>query len=328
MIVGSADMMSLTADESKQQRHMDSMRVASHGLSNLLDDVIDFASLEQDQLVVRREHLRLKPLVQQIVDLYSSQAEQGLSISFSGQDETEVVGDVGRLRQVLTNLVSNAVKFTEKGTVNVQMEREHDQIKITVQDSGPGIPDDKRADIFEPFSPGEPGAVPGRGLGLAVCYGLLGRMDSQLCLDSPKSGGSSFYFSLPVVSAPSADEPGQRTGRRSVLVVDDNEAVAQLLAEQVRQMDCDVRVCHGGHEALESTGIHHARCVILLDINMPDMGGESVAQKIEEYWGSDSAEIWFVTGNPLAKSQGIGSGMLVKPVDPQKLEPSFVLREG
>ena len=152
VIVGSADMMSLTADESKQQRHMDSMRVASHGLSNLLDDVIDFASLEQDQLVVRREHLRLKPLVQQIVDLYSSQAEQkGLSISFSGQDETEVVGDVGRLRQVLTNLVSNAVKFTEKGTVNVRMEREHDRIKITVQDSGPGIPDDKRADIFEPF---------------------------------------------------------------------------------------------------------------------------------------------------------------------------------
>ena len=251
VIMGSADMMSLTADESKQQRHMDSMRVASHGLSNLLDDVIDFASLEQDQLVVRREHLRLKPLVQQIVDLYSSQAEQkGLSISFSCQDETEVVGDVGRLRQVLTNLVSNAVKFTEKGTVNVRMEREHDRIKLTVQDSGPGIPDDKRADIFEPFSRGEPGAVPGRGLGLAVCYGLLGRMDSQLCLDSPKSGGSSFYFSLPVVSSPPADEPGQKTGRRSVLVVDDNEAVAQLLAEQVRQMNCDVRVCHGGHEAL------------------------------------------------------------------------------
>ena len=101
-------------------------------------------------------------------------------------------------------------------------------------------------------------------------------------------------------------------------MVDDNEAVAQLLAEQVRQMDCDVRVCHGGHDALktlEST----MPDVILLDINMPDMGGELVAEKIEEKWGSDSAEIWFVTGNPLAKIRGYGSGMLVKPVDPQKL---------
>ena len=196
--MGSADMMSLTGNESKQQRHMDSMRVASHGLSNLLDDVIDFASLEQDSWWCDGS-LRLKPLVQQIVDLYSSQAEQkGLSDVFSCQDDAEVVGDVGRLRQVLTNLVSNAVKFTERGNVNVRMEQEHDRIRLTVQDSD-RVSEDKRTDIFEPFSRGEPGAVPGRGLGLAVYYGLLRRMDSQLYLDAPKSGGSSFYFSLPVV---------------------------------------------------------------------------------------------------------------------------------
>ena len=76
VIMGSADMMSFTPDPDKQQRHMDSMRVASHGLSNLLDDVIDFASLEQDQLIVRREHLWMEPLVRQIVELYSIKAEQ------------------------------------------------------------------------------------------------------------------------------------------------------------------------------------------------------------------------------------------------------------
>ena len=320
VIMGSADMMRLTEDESRQQRHLDTMRVASHGLSNLLDDVIDFASLEQDQLVVRREHLSLQTLVQQIVDLYAITAEQkGLSLHFSCIENAEVVADDGRLRQVLTNLISNAIKFTESGGIEVRIEREQSRMKLTVEDSGLGIPEDQRAHIFDPFSRGEPGSVPGRGLGLTVCQGLLRRMDSELLLVSSKSGGSEFHFSLPIVEPSSEVAGSDPKDRRSVLVVDDNETVAQLLAEQIRQLDCDVRVCLSGEDALNMMEMTMPD-VVLLDVNMPDMRGEVVAQNIEEKWGTDSTEIWFVTANPLSEVHGIGAGMLIKPVDTQKLQ--------
>ena len=110
----------------------------------------------------------------------------------------------------------------------------------------------------------------------------------------------------------------QAVGRRQVLVVDDNETVARLLAEQIQQMGCDVQICHGGEDALRIMGSEMPDFV-LLDINMPDMSGELVAREIERNWGKDATQIWFVTGNPLANVRGLGSGMLVKPVDSQKL---------
>lgn len=182
---------------------IESMQTVAKNLSGLLDDVLAFASIERAQINIRRDPVALAPLLQEMHALYIQDAQRkGLSLAVAEDVDVRVVADTQRLRQVLSNLIGNAVKYTMEGHVTVHVEVVGGDVKVSIRDSGPGIADDVRASIFKPFERADEGHVEGTGLGLAVSRGLITRMGSTLHLESPEQGGCLFHFTLPVAPTP------------------------------------------------------------------------------------------------------------------------------
>ena len=177
---------------------IESMQTVAKNLSGLLDDVLAFASIERAQINIRRDPVALAPLLQEMQSLHTQHAQRkGLSLNVIHDEQVAVIGDTQRLRQVLNNLIGNAVKYTVEGHVTVRAEASDGIVTLSIRDSGPGIADDVQASIFKPFERADEGNVEGTGLGLAVSRGLLTRMGSTLHLVSPDEGGCLFHFTLP-----------------------------------------------------------------------------------------------------------------------------------
>ena len=188
VIMGAVDLMGLPGTEDRQQRYIDAMKSASQGLSGLLKDVLDFRALARGRLQVRKDVVALAELLQEMVDLHSLAAdEKELQFHFDHGSETNVWADWSRLRQVMSNLLDNAVKYTSSGFVRVTMETQGDRVRVAVTDSGPGIDPKNREQIFQPFERAQAGDDPGSGLGLAVSRGLVRLMGSELLFEAPEA---------------------------------------------------------------------------------------------------------------------------------------------
>ena len=189
-------------DDADRQLCVENIEAASRGLSGMLHDVLTFAALEREGILVRQDEVELAPLLHEVVSIHREGARQrGLELTLDSHATPLVLGDVHRLRQVLNNLVSNAIKYTPSGSVRVETRPVDGRLAIHVIDTGPGISDELQETLFRPFERAERETVQGSGIGLAVCHGLVTRMGGRLQLHSVEGNGSDFFFDLAIPAA-------------------------------------------------------------------------------------------------------------------------------
>ncbi len=286
----------LDSDLSLDQREIaETIRSSAGALLTIINDVLDFSKIEAGRLVVDASPLDIHRVVEEVADLLMSKAQEKqleLVINYDPGLPRYLLGDAGRIRQLLTNLVANAVKFTEAGHVLVRVGCNGDRpdlptLRFEVEDTGIGIPQDKLEHIFDKFTQADTSTTRrfgGTGLGLAICRQLARLMGGEVGATSEVGRGSTFWFSLPlpVTPAPPVASPpsGRLAGR--VLVVDDAELARRTILEQIQRLGPAATAVADGAEALAE--LRRARSagrpydLVLLDYSMPDLDGEAVAR--------------------------------------------------
>jgi signal transduction histidine kinase/ActR/RegA family two-component response regulator len=294
-IIGFAGLLRDEALDDRQNRYVRRITDASQALLAVINDVLDFSKLEAGELALDPQPVDPDALIHQTVALVSLQAEtKGLALRIAnGPLPSAVHLDEGRFRQVLLNLVSNAVKFTEAGEVCVTADyasHRSGALKVSVADTGPGVPPDRLDRLFQRFSQAD-GSISrrygGTGLGLAICRRLVELMGGAISVETAAGQGSTFTFD---VAAPIA--PPQTTGETeaaafadaSVLLVDDAAANRELVRTLLEALGVRVSDTDTGEAALALTQTRRFD-LILLDIRMPGMDGLAVARNIRKAEG-------------------------------------------
>ena len=302
---GVMGMLELTLDtdlEPEQAENLKLARSSAEALLKVIDDILDFSKIESGKLEFETIDFRLRDCLGDTLDPLGMRAEQkGLEVACRVDDDLPelLAGDPGRLRQVITNLVGNAIKFTERGEIVVQAERQEADgeglvIHFSVKDTGVGIPIEKQKIIFAPFEQAD-GSITrrfgGTGLGLAISSRLIALMNGRIWLESEAGQGSTFHFTARFkaarssVAKASTARPIMLDGLR-VLVVDDNSTNRRILEEILTRWRM-IPVCvDGGVAALEAMGQalsdRNPFRLVLIDCQMPDLDGFSVVERINQ----------------------------------------------
>jgi signal transduction histidine kinase/ActR/RegA family two-component response regulator len=288
-VLGLTEVMLTEPLPAHQRERLELVRRSGEVLVALINDLLDLSRIEAEKLVLDQCEVDLRSICRDVRALFSSGAEQkGVALQVEVDDAVPrcVRADPLRLRQVLTNLVGNAVKFTPSGRVRIEITRVGDLTRFTVDDTGVGIPPEALARLFTPFEQGDTSTTRrfgGSGLGLALCHKLVMLMGGALTATSQVNVGTHFEFSLPLerlapsLELPAVVHPPRGTGR--VLVVDDNAInlrVAQSLVEKAGYL-CVAVV--SGREALECVQRDFFD-IVLMDCHMPDMDGFEATRRI------------------------------------------------
>ncbi len=348
-IIGMASLLAETDLSEEQRRYVEIFQSAGQTLLDLINDVLDLSKIEATGIELEDEPLHLDELLEDIGQVFAVQAHQKeLELVFRIHSEvpTAVRGDATRLGQVLTNLVGNAVKFTDSGevVVEVQLAGSHKArprqkqhfIEFIVSDTGPGIPDSFRSELFKPFTQADGSPTRehgGTGLGLTIASRIVGLMGGELLVESPAQGGSRFRFVLPMEGHDQARhdlrgiEDADLEGIRS-LVVDDHSVNRLILSEFLMGWGSEVVEAASGPEALALIrGAERDACpfdLILLDGQMPGMDGFEVAQVIEDDHVKMGATVFMLTSldrrGDIARSKDLNvRSYMVKPVQRKAL---------
>jgi len=322
-ILGLAQLLAMTRLDAEQASYVEAMGASARSLAQLIDDILDFSKIEAGKLELRSEIFALAPLVEGVVELLAPRA-QGKSLeiaSFISPDAPrDVVGDPARLRQVLVNLVGNAVAFTEKGGVclSVGFDAE-DRLRFAVEDTGPGIAPTVQEAIFEEFEQGDPSASRrhgGTGLGLAISRRLVTSMGGALGIDKSSSAGTTFVFTLPVDPTRAAPPPPAPVlAGLDALIVAQSRFEAPVLARSLTAAGASAQIAPGeaaGLAALERA----AGAVVIVDCAL----GAAAIERLAEAARARGAEQLFLLFSPLER-RAFGEaalarfdGWLVKPV--------------
>jgi PAS domain S-box-containing protein len=311
-------------------------------LVRLVDDLLDVSRITRGKIELRREVVPVNEIVSSALESCETLFEpHGHSLSVAlAPEPLRVRGDPDRLRQVFSNLLSNAAKFTPReGNVRVTLERDREHALVRVRDSGIGIPPERLPQIFEMFTQAHASkGNDGLGIGLALVKQLVTLHGGTVAVSSEGlDKGSEFLVRLPLVEEETAssdleESPGVRIGGQQVLIVDDNVDAAESLAAVLRLEGHHVRVALGGAEALESAKLHRPD-VVLLDLGMPGLDGLSVARMLREQPGGEAIRVIAITGwgqerdRERTRAAGIDEH-LVKPVEPHLLLDLLEKREG
>jgi two-component system sensor histidine kinase/response regulator len=296
-IIGMTDLVldsELTVD---QRDSLATVRTSAETLLSILNDILDFSKIESGKLEL--EAVPFSPhmsIARALKPLAFRAHQKGLEVICDIAPEVPdgVVGDPTRIQQVLTNLVGNALKFTERGHVLIAVRQDSSaggstKLRFSVTDTGIGIPREKHDAIFEPFRQADGSTTRrfgGTGLGLTISATLVRLMGGRLWVESEPDVGSTFHFTvaLDVTDAPVAQQAEPHKTQLDVLVVDDNDVNRRILAEQLRRWGMTATVVASGRDAVEeltaAAMAHRPFELVLLDQNMPDMDGFEVAAEV------------------------------------------------
>lgn len=306
-IIGMTGILAETKLDEGQHDCVQIIQSSAEALMVLINNILDFASMEASQLELEPVTFDLHATMQHLVSQQSvAAANKGLELVLRIAPDTpsHIVGDEGRIRQILANFVGNAIKFTDHGHVFVQLEYEpqtrseyphhgehQGRFTFSVEDTGIGIPGPMQEMIFDRFSQVDATSTrrfDGAGLGLAICRELADLMGAEISVTSAKGRGSVFQFvgTFPVVPTPASLRPSHQElmGTR-ILIVDDNAINRRVLGEQLTQWKLRNSACASGSEAL--VALDRARRaddpfqIALLDYQMPQMDGEELARRIK-----------------------------------------------
>lgn len=315
-VVGMAELLCDTGLTEEQRLFADTIRSSGEALLVIINDILDYSKIEAERLTLHPDPFDLERLIHEVAMLLQPSArERGIDliIDFDLFLPTRFVGDAGRLRQVLTNLVGNAVKFTEKGhvlirIVGIEAAPGQQQLHISVEDTGIGIPPDQLDHVFGEFNQVESAAnrkFEGTGLGLAITKSLIERMDGNVWVDSELGKGSCFGFRLTLpVAEDQVSLPGPVSLKRA-LVVDDQFINRTILERQLVTCGMEVTICRSGAEVLAELARDDGYDVLITDHEMPEMNGLQLAQAVHEK--GFSLPVVLFSSNPAAARDGAGA---------------------
>jgi signal transduction histidine kinase/DNA-binding response OmpR family regulator len=332
----------LDTDLTPDQRECaEAVRRSGELLLAIINDILDFSKIEAGKLGLERHPFILRELVGETLKSVAPLAHhKGLELGYDVTLEVPdvLLGDAARLRQILLNLVGNAIKFTASGEITVSVDAVVDgadvELRVTVRDTGTGIPKDKHAAIFEAFTQADGSTTRrygGTGLGLAIGRRLVEMMDGRIWLESEVGHGSAFHFTARVrrpaepAAPPSPMAPREALASLRVLAVDDNETNRKLLRALLAAWGASATIVDSGAAALDAL----ARAplpfdLVLMDGHMPDLDGFAVVELIRRERSSSSLTIMMLTSDRRAadvercRALGIARS-LIKPIVPSDL---------
>lgn len=341
-ILGMASELAETPLTDEQAQCLDVIEQSGGVLLGTINDVLDLSRIESGHMELEVKPYVLRDIVEAARALYSARArEKGLRLDLHVQENLPrvLVGDGRRLRQVLHNLIANAVKFADTGGVSIRVrpELEGGRLSIAVQDTGPGITREAQAKVFDPFAQADASVTRrhgGTGLGLAISRQLCESMGGSLSLVSRPGHGATFFIDLPLVAAPDDAVPAPEARKLKtvaldgmrLLVADDNATNRLVLGRFLKDVRAHLDFATNGKDALEQASERHYDA-ILMDVQMPLMDGVTATEEIRALEGREGRDRCFivaVTANVLvhqvADYQRRGAdAVLPKPVSKQAL---------
>lgn len=349
-ILGMAEMTITTGLNEEQREHIDMIRDAARSLLAIINDVLDISKIEAHKLELKLEDFEIRPLVERTIRQFAPMTEKkpvSLNHMVSGAVPTMVHGDPDRLEQILRNLISNAMKFTDRGFVDVTVEMKEKTddaicLLFKVQDSGEGIPEDMLETVFESFTQVDSSVRKkhqGTGLGLTISKEFVEMMGGTINVESEYGSGSTFYFTVCLEeskrkgTAPVMPIPAIPAGMHlTILLAEDNLLNQKFLVHFLTMFGHEVIVAENGVIALERLKKHGQDIdLILMDIQMPEMGGIEVTNAIRNSSGKQfNKDIPIIALTAYAmkgdKDRMFAAGMndyVSKPVDMKELSAAI-----
>jgi len=314
-IIGMTHLALETDLNAEQREYINLVKTSADALLEIINDILDFSKIESGKLHVEVIEFSLEVMLRDTLKALAVRAHQKkleLLLHVAPNVPDRIMGDPGRIRQVIVNLVGNAIKFTDQGEIEVAVERldgapeAHARLRFSVRDTGIGIPADKFEAIFDSFSQADTSTTRkygGTGLGLTISSQLIALMGGQIKLNSQVGQGSTFHFTLDLpASSDKALVHYQKTGHISdmpVLVVDDNQTNRRLLAEMLGNWHMRPTTVSNGQAAL--TELARAAqagtpyTLALLDVQMPGMDGFELVQQMHSLPQAATATVMMLT---------------------------------
>jgi signal transduction histidine kinase/ligand-binding sensor domain-containing protein/CheY-like chemotaxis protein len=336
-IIGMTDLIDMTNLDPEQRSFTEIIRSCGDNLLKTINDILDFSKIESGNMELEHTDFDLRTCIEEVLDVFSVKASQtGLDLVYQvdAKIPAQIVGDSLRLRQILMNLVGNAIKFTQHGEIfiDVRMLRMADngemELGFSIKDTGIGIPADKIDRLFKAFSQVDSSTTRkygGTGLGLVICEKLVKMMGGNISVQSAPKEGTTFLFNIKTT----VSEQSLRTyihsnlagvSKRKILVVDDNSTNLTILKNQLEQWQQIPYLAKSGREALFLLSERTDFDLIITDMHMPEMNGIELATKIREKYPAIPIILLSSLGNESHKNYpGLFASILTKPVRHQLL---------
>ncbi len=335
-VMGMASLLEHTVLTSEQRSYAETITTCGESLLTVIDDILDFSKIESGKMELENKEFNLRSCIEGVLDVFADKsAKTGLDLVYQIDQNVpvQILGDMLRLRQILMNLVGNAMKFTHKGEVfiGVHLLKAFDngslEISIEVRDTGIGIPADKMERLFKPFSQVDSSTTRkygGTGLGLIISEKLVALMGGAISVTSEPGQGTTFLFNIyttagvqqPVTALFNVEE----LKGKQVLVVDDNSTNRRILKIQLEQWKLIVTLSDSGKEALETLSLFSGFDLAIIDMQMPEMDGIELGTLLHQYYPKLPVILLSSMGNDVAKQHHhLFRSVLTKPVKQQAL---------
>ncbi len=359
-ILGTTEMMALMDLDREQSDYNQTILSCSESLLTIVNDILDFSKVEAGMLDIEAVPFDLRETLKAVVYLFGEKAKEkgvDLKLFYPESIASNVIGDPSRIRQIVSNLVGNAIKFTETGHVHLKIEQIDEtsgdvSLKVSVEDTGIGIEDGKLGLIFDKFTQADSSITReygGTGLGLAICKKLVELMGGTLSATSTSGQGSTFYFVLSFArsgentrsgraesstdSTKTADLPSEMSVRIvdpiKILLVEDNADNQTLLLRMLSKQNCVIDIANNGEEAVQRF-MEDRYDMVFMDCQMPIMDGYAATAEIRRREGPDNGRVPIIalTANAMKgdDEKCFAAGMddyLTKPIRRAKLEGKF-----
>jgi signal transduction histidine kinase len=311
-VIGMVNLLLDTPLVPEQREFANTIKISADSLLSIINDILDFSKIEAGKMTIEKVDFDVDETVKNSIVLLLPRAkDKGLVLNYVvNQDvHTHIVGDPTRLRQILLNLLNNAVKFTDKGEVSLEVAQlgEKDgviELRFSVRDTGIGMSEEVRKKLFQSFTQADASTTRrfgGTGLGLAICRKLVELMGGAISVTSEPGKGSTFWFTLPFMKQKPHDlvidgsvaKPESPSGAHviasaaalngtRILLAEDNKINQMVGVKQLQKLGCHVDIANNGLEAVEAWKRNKYR-VILMDCHMPEMDGYEATRKIREW---------------------------------------------
>jgi signal transduction histidine kinase/CheY-like chemotaxis protein/HPt (histidine-containing phosphotransfer) domain-containing protein len=315
-VIGFTDLLAQSELDEVQRDYIESVQIAGENLLLIVNDILDLSKMESGNLTIESEPFNLKKTLKHVYNLLKVkvQKEVEFNLFLDAEMPENVVGDQGRLNQILVNLVGNSLKFTQEGEVTVSVKKmdetdDHYSIKFSVKDTGIGIPKDKLETIFERFTQGEESTTRtygGTGLGLNIVKQLIELQHSEIHVKSKLNYGSEFFFILNYKKGYNTDKevktiPKINLGKLKILLCEDNVLNQKLAKSVINNFGFDLDIANNGEEGIELLSQNNYD-LVLMDLQMPVKDGYQTTEYIRNEMNS-SIPIIAMTAHSLVGEQ-------------------------